>query len=291
MATQDFPNYFADAESDYSTADFIIYGVPYERCPSFRSGVYKAPGEIRKASWNFETYDIYTGVDISTLKIHDYGDLEVLKCTDSEMMSMVKGFHSSILQKQKFPIVIGGNHSITPALLCSYPDDIAVLMLDAHMDYRDSYEDSKYNHACALRRCVDHVGTKNVAVLGLRSAEHDEYIQATSDTIFSVDSYTIKKESITGAIAKIKQHFKGKKIYLSIDSDVFDPSIAPATGTPEPYGLTDFEVLEVIKAFSKDLVGFDIVEICPGYDFGQTSLLAAKIIRQVIGLVYTQQKK
>lgn len=291
MNTIDFPNYFADAEADFSNADFVIYGVGYQRCPSFRYGVDKASSEIRKASWNFETYDLHTGVDISTIKIHDYGDVDVLKCTDSEMIERVKQFNVSLLKKQKFPIVMGGNHAITSAIITSYPKDIAVLILDAHMDYRQQYEDSKYNHACVLRRCVDHVGTENVAMLGVRSAEHDEFKQATSDNIFFIDSFFIKKNGISKSIQQTQQYLKGKKIYLSIDSDVFDPSIAPATGTPEPYGLTDFEVLEIIKAFSKDLVGFDIVEICPGFDYGQTCLLAAKIIRQVIGLVSLNQKK
>ncbi|MFO7676973.1 MAG: agmatinase [Thermoplasmatota archaeon] len=289
MTPTDFPDYFADAESEITTADFVLYGVPYERYPSFRSGVAKAPLEIRKASWNFETFDIRTAVDIKDIAVHDYGDLGVGNLDDNEMISLVETFSSTLINKSKFPIAIGGSHSITPGIIQSFPRDTAVLFLDAHMDYRQSYEGSIYNHACALRRVVDHVGVDNVAMLGVRSVEYEEYVNAKKDKIFYQDSFLIQKYGIKKSIEQTKQYLEGKKIYITLDSDVIDPSFAPATGTPEPYGLTPFDIVEVIEAFSSDIIGFDLVEVCPGFDFGETSILAAKIIRQIIGLIWNKQ--
>ena len=280
-----FPDYFADSDSGFKDASFVIFGVPYWKNSSFRQGAEKAPKEIRQASWNFETFDMRTNVDLNDIKVHDYGNLDVNNIDSGKMVEKVMVFTSSLLKEKKFPIAIGGEHSITPGVVKAFSDDIAVLFLDAHMDFRESYEKDIYNHACALRRVADYVDMKNIAVLGIRSAEKEEFNDAKQVGLFYRDAFFIRKNKISEAIKDTKSYLRDKKIYLSLDIDVVDPSYAPGTSTPEPFGLTPFDIVEIIDAFSSQLIGFDVVEVCPPYDHGETALLSAKLIRSVIGAV------
>jgi len=281
-----FPNYFADAESSFDDAKLVIFGAPYDKTSSFRIGASKAPSEIRQASWNFETFNIKTGRDLREVKFHDYGDLEIKDDYPKDMVEKIRDFTSSLIKKNKFPIAIGGEHSITSGIIQAFPKDIAVLCLDAHLDFRQKYENEPYNHACTIRRIADHIDIKNIALLGVRSAEKEEFVEANNQGLLYIDSYTIKKIGIKKILDKIKEHLGNKKIYFSLDIDVFDISYAPGTSTPEPFGLTQWEVLEIIDFFSSQFIGFDIVEVCPSYDNGQTSILAAKIIRYIIESVF-----
>ena len=285
-----FPDYFADAEASFDEAEFVIFGIPYDKTSSFRRGASQAPKEIRHASWNFETYNIKTGIDLKDIKFHDYGDLNVKNDTLHTMVKKVHEFTSKLLSKNKFPVALGGEHSITPGIVQAFPKDIAVLSLDAHIDFRQEYENEQFNHACTTRRIADHIDIDNIALLGIRSAEKEEFEEAKKQGLFWIDSYIIRKKGIEEALYKVKKYLKNKKIYLTLDIDVLDPAYAPGTSTPEPFGLTPFDILECIESFSSQLIGFDIVEVCPPYDKGETSLLAAKLIRYVIERVWVNKK-
>jgi agmatinase len=282
----DFPDYFADAESSFDDASFIMFGVPFEKTSSFRHGADKAPYEVRQASWNFERYDLRTGINFEEILVHDYGDLDVQNLTSKEVFETTKTFTSTLLAKKKIPIAIGGDHSITPGIIAAFPKDIAVISLDAHMDFRQKYKNDIYNHACVIRRVADHIPLRNIAVIGIRSAEKEEYEQTQELGLFFHDAFTINKIGIGKSIQKIKTHLKGKQIYLTLDIDVVDPAYAPGTSTPEPLGLTPMDVLEIIEAFSPQLIGCDIVEVCPPYDHGQTAILAAKFIQTCISGIW-----
>lgn len=281
-----FPPYFADAETDYKHAQYIIYGIPYDATSTYRPGAQKAPTAIRQASWNFETYDLRTKKDLTDIPIHDYGDLNVKKLPTNKMLNHVTQFTKKILNDNKTPIAIGGEHSITQGILTAYPKDIAVLSLDAHIDYRQSYENNKNNHACVIKRLSEHININNIAVLGIRSAEKEELNNAQQHNLFYQDIYTIKKNGLQHTIQKTKKHLKNKPLYLTIDIDVLDPAYAPATSTPEPFGLTPFELIDIIEPFSTQITGFDIMEVCPPYDHGQTALLAAKLLRTIITIIH-----
>lgn len=277
-----FQDYFADAESSFDEAEFVIFGVPYDKTSSFRAGTSQAPKEIRQASWNFETFNFRTGFDLRDVKFHDYGDLDVKDKNPKEMIRKVQEFVSKILSNHKFPICIGGEHSITPGIVQAFSNDIAVLSLDAHIDFRQEYENENYNHACSSRRIADHVGIKNIAMLGIRSAEKEEFKEAKKLGLFYIDAFEIEKNGIKKALDRTKDYLRNKQIYLTVDMDVLDPAHAPGTSTPEPFGLSPFDVVKCIETFSSNLIGFDVVEVCPPYDKGQTALLAAKYIRYVI---------
>jgi agmatinase len=280
-----FPNYFADAESNFDEAKFVIFSVPYDKTSSFRIGASEAPDAIRHASWNFETFNLKTGNDLRDVKFHDHGNLDVKNDSPKEMVKKVKEFTSILISKNKFPIAIGGEHSITSGIVQAFPKDIAVLSLDAHIDFRQQYENEHNNHACAIRRIADHIDIKNIAVLGIRSAEKEEFEDAKKQNLFYIDAFEIKEAGIKKALDKTKKHLKNKQIYLTLDIDVIDITYAPGTSTPEPFGLTSFDILECIDYFSSQLVGFDVVEACPPYDKGQTALLAARFIRYIIDSV------
>jgi len=286
----DFPNYFADAESSFDDASFILFGVPFEKTSSFRHGADKAPHEVRQASWNFERYDLRTGINFEEILVHDYGDLDVQNLTSKEVFETTKTFTSTLLAKQKIPIAIGGDHSITPGIITAFPKDIAVISLDAHMDFRQNYKNDRYNHACVIRRVTDHIPLRNIAILGIRSAEKEEYEQAQEQGLFFRDAFTINKIGIEKSIQQTKTYLKEKQIYLTLDIDVVDPAYAPGTSTPEPFGLTPMDVLEIIEAFSPQLIGCDVVEVCPPYDHGQTAVLAAKLVQTCISGIWRNRE-
>ena len=268
-----FPNYFADAESDFDEAEFVIFGVPYDKTSSFRIGASKAPKEIRQASWNYETFNIKTGNDLRDKKFHDYGDLDVKNNKPKEMVKKVKDFTSKLLSENKFPIALGGEHSLTIGTVQAFPKDIAVLSLDAHIDFRQQYENNPFNHACITRRIADHIDKKNIAVLGIRSAEKEEFEEAKNLDIFFINAFEIKKSGFKNALDKTKKYLKNKKVYLSLDIDVLDIAYAPGTSTPEPFGLTPWDILECIEFFTPQLIGFDVVEVCPPFDNVRTAFI------------------
>ena len=279
-----FPNYFADAEAGFKESDYVIFGVPYDKTSSFRYGARKAPFEIRQASWNFESFHIDTKTDLTKIKVHDYGDVDVSDMESSEMVRVVEDFTMKIIKENKIPIAIGGEHSITSGIISALSknySNLNVVFLDAHLDFRDSYEGNKFNHACSLRRVADVVGIENVVNLGIRSAEKEEYESALEKKLYFVESQTIRSKGVSAVINEIKKRLSNN-LYLSLDFDVIDPSFAPAVSTPEPFGLTPYEVLELIRHLASRIVGFDIVEVCPPYDNGETSLLAAKMIRLAV---------
>ncbi len=277
-----FPDYFADADSNFNEAEFVIFGVPYDKTSSFRFGASEAPNEIRRASWNFETFDLKTGVDFREIKVHDYGNINVKNDSPETMVKKVREFTSMLIEKKKFIVALGGEHSITMGIIQALPKDIAVLSLDAHIDFRNKYENEPFNHACVLRRVAEKIDIRNIAVLGIRSAEKEEFEDAKKQNLFYIDSFTIREKGIKKALDEVKNHLNNKSVYLTLDIDVLDPSYAPGTSTPEPFGLTSFDILECIEMFSSQLIGFDLVEVCPSYDNGETALLAARFVKCVI---------
>lgn len=280
----DFSNYFADAEASFSSAEYIIFGIPYEHTSSFRHGADKAPTYIRQASWNFETYNIRTKTDLQDIKIHDYGDLPVQKLSPTDMKSFVSKFVSKLQRENKFGIALGGDHSITPGIVEALPKDTVILFLDAHLDYRQEYEDNPMNHACINKRITDHLPPTQIYVIGLRSAEKEEYHDAQHDKINIIDIHQLKENGFASEMKTLHDQLQNKSIYLTLDIDVLDPAFAPATSTPEPFGITPWELLLLLDLFSINLIGMDLVEVCPNYDHGQTALLAAKIIREMFAI-------
>jgi agmatinase len=259
--------------------------MPYDATSTFRKGAAYGPQEIRKASWNFETFNLNTGVDLGQLAIHDAGDIIEKGCSQQVLQKTVIQWTSKVIAQKKLPLVLGGEHSITSSIVQAFPKDIVVLALDAHLDFRQDYEGDPYNHACVLRRVSDHIPPSSIAVLGVRSAEQQEYKEAQNQQMFIQDAFTIHKKGWTSILQETQQIIGKKPVYLTIDIDVVDPCYAPGTSTPEPFGITPFDVIECIETFAAQIVGCDLVEVCPTFDHGQTALLAARFLRWILDAI------
>ena len=289
--------FFADADSNYSDADFVIFGAPFDGTSSFRKGSWLAPDAIREASYNFETYNPYFDIDLADIPFHDAGDVDIPSHNAEEVdipdnytveqaQAAVADMVTPILRDGKIPIMLGGEHSLTvPCVRGSMNqfNDLGVVVLDAHFDLRQEYEGQVNSHACVSRRIIEDI-TDNYISIGIRSGTKDEYSLARSRGITYYPADFVEDKGIPHVLAELSRHLEldASHLYLSLDMDVLDPAYAPALGTPEPFGLTDRQVLSLIRWLAPRSVGFDLVEIAPGFDNGNTALLGAKFVREFI---------
>jgi len=277
---------FADADASIEDAEFVLLGIPFDRTASFRPGARYAPNAIREASYNFETCLFEHGVDLRDIRVHDAGNLEEFATVDDMVLSAGMEI-GSIVSAGRFPIIMGGEHSVTIPAVRSF-EDIGVISIDAHLDFRDQYLGQRCSHACVTRRVADHLGLENVAVLGVRSISPEEM---EIEGPFVIDAFSILDEGIESAVKRAMEHIGKERIYLTLDIDGIDPAFAPATGTPEPFGLSAMDVKRCIDLLGTRLVGFDVVEVSPGYDSGNTAILAARLIREVMAVVWKNERR
>ena len=275
-------NIFAEANSDYKNAKYVICGVPFDSTSCFRRGSKDAPHEMRKNSYNFEKYNYFYDIDLEDVNIHDAGDLDVAENVD-DTLNMISVHARKYMKDGKIPIMLGGEHSLTLPFVkaCKEKyDDLAFVVLDAHMDMREEYEGEKNSHACISRHVFEDVTQKYVSI-GIRSGAREEYEYVRENNIRMFSAEDVFSMGIEKAMNEFRNHI-GEHVYLSIDMDAIDPAYAPALGTPEPYGLTPRDVRAVISCLAPHIVGLDLVEIAPAYDSGGTALLGAKLVRDFI---------
>jgi agmatinase len=298
MSTENNGNIlFADAEARYEDAEFVIFGVPFDGTSTHRKGSEYAPKAIRQESYNFESHILGYDIDLLTPPVmYDSGDIPELNTLDQMLKSVELSTHG-VLDDDKFPIIIGGEHSLTPAAIKAYTsgkhdklNDLAVIILDAHMDFRNQYLNLEHSHACTSRRVSELVGIENIIPLGVRSFSTEEKVDSEKLNLNYIKSFDILDKEIDTILQAILENLKPSvPIYLSLDMDVIDPAYAPGVGTPEPYGLTPLDMKKCIEILAPRMVGFDVVEVSPPYDNGNTSSLAAMLIRTVVAVVKTSQ--
>lgn len=272
---------FADAVAKYEEARIVVFGVPYDRTCSFRGGSRYAPRTIREASYNFETYMMDHQRDIRDVAVADVGDTPSFGAS-AEMVGGVTKMASDAVGAGKIPIALGGEHSLAPAVVRAFPRDIGVIGIDAHLDFRDRYLDDPWSHACSARRIADHVGVEHVVYIGVRSYSLEEREDLERLGLTYVSVFDVHEHGIKTATERALKAISRDKIYLTIDMDGVDPAYAPAVGNPEPFGLVPLQVKDVIGRLGPHLVGMDLNEVSPAWDFGQTSLLAARLVREAI---------
>ncbi len=280
---------------------YCFSGIPFDLTSSFRTGSRHGPAALREASYNFESYNPKYDVDLLDITLFDFGDIAESGTLDSlrpNIRMELEDRYSQFGLSHRFPIFLGGEHSLSPMVLDFLAphakreeEKIGVLYLDAHMDMRDEYLGLRGSHACAARRISEIVGIENIIPIGVRSwsKEEADFIEShESDGSFTYYQAHDVRDRVTDPIEEIaleKLLSNGcTKIYLSIDMDVFDPSIAPGVGNPEPGGLGYADVLDIADHASEYLCGMDLVETNPMYDQGITALLGAKIIREIIAM-------
>ena len=260
--------------------------VPFglEKTVSYGGGTKNGPKEIIKASHQVELYDEelnyepHKKIGIKTLKPFKI-DKNINKA-----LRKISLINENILNKKKFPLVLGGEHSITPGCIIPFTKkfkNICLLHFDAHADLRESYLGEKFSHASAIRRCLDY---KNVSLIsfGIRNISEGEipFLKKNSKRINIFWAKDKKKWNLN----TFKKMIKNKTVYLTFDVDGFDSSIMPATGTPEPGGLFWNESLEIIKIAAKNsnIVGADINELAPIKGFNSYNFLVAKLAYKIL---------
>ncbi|MEM0073171.1 MAG: agmatinase [Thermoplasmatales archaeon] len=273
---------FCDSIDSYDESKYVIFGVPFDSTVSFRSGEKLAPNEIRKASFNMESFSLYRAVDLKYSAIFDEGDLDEIHKSE-DMLDEVFSEVDKIVSDGKFPIMLGGEHSITLGAIRRLK--CRTVFIDAHTDFRDSYLGNKYSHACVARRVSEVIGKENIVSLGIRSVSPDE-MESGTQKFFS--SFEMRRD--LAPALKFLRDFAKYPVYLSIDFDGFDPAFAPGVGTPEPFGLDPVIIIDLIEAIGSNLVGIDLTEITPVYDNGNTSMLAARIIQEVVSFLEKSRK-
>lgn len=270
------------AHTPFEQAVFVVVPVPYDLTSTYQSGSRRGPASILEASANMELYDEELGREIYLAGIHTLSPLEVDARGPAEMVAAVRRNISLVLASGKIPVMLGGEHSISfgavQAMKEKYPR-ISVLQLDAHADLRDAYQGSPYSHAAVGRRIAE---VCPLVQAGIRSfsAEEAAFLLEGKVQTFSCDF--IRREK--GWQEKVCEYLSGD-VYVTIDLDVLDPAVMPATGTPEPDGLSWREVLGLCRELSRRcrIRGFDVVELAPIPGMVAPDFLAAKMIYRLMG--------
>jgi agmatinase len=266
---------------DPQTASIAVLPVPYDETSTWRKGADRGPRAIIEASRYLELYDIETDSEVCGRGIATLPEPK-LEQRPEAMVRQVEKAVSELLARDLFPVVLGGEHSVTAGAVAAFAgvyDDLSVLQLDAHTDLRETYEGSRYNHACVMARVRE---ICPILQVGIRSMDRSELANAIPGRVFYARDIVGEKSWIGGATQKLTPH-----VYITLDLDVFDPAYMPATGTPEPGGLDWYAVTALLSAVCKhrSVVGFDIVELCPEEN-PAPDFLAAKLTYKLLSYIF-----
>ena len=260
---------------DYNSSDIVMLGLPFDGTVSYRSGSRFAPEQIRLASWGLEEYSPRFNKELADCNFHDAGDLEFPLGNTKGSLDLIKDNVEQIYKDGKRVLGIGGEHLVTfpeiEAISKFYGNDLAIIHFDAHTDLREEYLGEELSHSAVIRLCSKIVGPQNIKQIGIRSGMKEEW------DFMGVNNTLAKQYSDLDSL-------KGKKVFVTVDLDVLDPSVMSGTGTPESGGMTFNELMgwfEYIKEF--DIVGADVVELAPDYDTsGCSTAVATKVIRELL---------
>ncbi len=284
-------NNFGDIEREFSAFEksrVIILPIPYEATTTYKKGTRGGPKAIITASQNMELYDEETDSEPYKIGIHTLKEFKEVFDNPQKMIKALADRAQGLFSLGKLVITLGGEHTITLGMvegLRREEKDFSILILDAHADLRNSYEGTKYSHACVTRRLIDKY---QIVQVGIRSFSQEEadFIKKKNLRLFYAKDIVGRKEWMKEAISRLSD-----KVYLSLDLDFLDPSIMPAVGTPEPGGLRWYETLEFLRLLTKErkILGMDVVELCPTPQDIPSSFTAAKLIYKLIAYLTTSQ--
>lgn len=275
-------------DTDYDKVKYVILPIPYDATTSYMPGTRFGPEAIIAASRMVELYDEELGFE--TYKEGIGTSLPVLISTEGPETTMrrIKEAAAQIISSGKFVVGIGGEHSITYPLVAALnktkKDNFGVLQFDAHSDFREEYEGSIFSHACVMRR----ISEMKIPVyqVGIRSISAEEIPSLKKEKVQTYMMKDIADKSAEIIATELVKNLP-KNIYITIDLDVLDPSIMPSTGTPEPGGMTWYQILKILRPviLSKNVVGMDFNELSPIPGFVAPNFLAAKLIYRLLGYV------
>jgi len=274
--------------------DVAFLGLPYDFAVGFRPGARFAPGALRRASGRFAPgpagfFDLETGgVLLRGVSLVDAGDVDPAQLEYRTSFERMTAAARELRRRATLPVFVGGDHSVSYPLLRAYDDveDFCVVQLDAHLDYSDDRNGTRYANSSPFRRAVEEVlGLKHIIVIGLRGLRtNPEAYRAAEVRGHTLVTARRVRTSLDEVLALLP---KDKKVYLSFDIDVLDPSLAPGTGSPEVEGLDYGEALALVGAAiqGNELIGLDVTEVAPNLDpSGLTSLVAARLLAEAVAL-------
>ena len=281
----------SEEDSLYAKAHAVIFPVPLERTTSYEHGTRNGPSAILAASRNMELYDDELGCEIyKEVGIATAPAIDTMDGTLDEVIAGIFTAQCGFFEDGKIPVALGGEHSLTPPLVKAAGkkhQNLSVLQIDAHADLRDEYQQNSHSHACAMRRVLEVCPAVQVGIRSLSVEEANAIPELKTKIYWARD---IIRAPIQGWIDKVLADLS-PNVYLTIDLDGFDPSIVPATGTPEPGGLDWYQVTSLIRAVAshKKIVGMDVVELLPQPGDHASDFLAAKLIYKSLGYIFCQK--
>lgn len=276
----DIPQEFCNKEK----SKIVILPIPYDGTSTWVKGSDKGPEALLDASANMELYDIETDTEVYLQGIYTAPAIKENKSPEA-MVAASEKEATKYLEQGKFLVTIGGEHSVSIGPISAHAKkygNLSVLQIDAHADLRDSYEGSKNNHACVMARAQD---LCPIVQVGIRSMDVDEKKRLDLNRVFWAHTIVDNDEWMDNAINLLTED-----VYLTIDLDGFDPSILPSTGTPEPGGMQWYPTLQFLRKLieRKNLVGFDIVELCPNPDEKSSDFLATKLLYKILSYKFAK---
>ena len=279
------PLNFGGLEPEFSTlerARAVVLPVPYDFSTTYQGGTRHGPRAILDASRNMELWDEEIGATYRQ-GLHTLSELEPTAQGPEAMAARVEQAVRWILDQDKLPVVLGGEHSLTAGAVRAAKQryrNLSVLQLDAHGDMRDMYLDSPYSHACVMRRVREVCPAASVGIRSL-SEEEAEHLKRHPAPMWSVRQLRALRGEYKPVLEALSD-----EVFVSFDLDALDPSIMPATGTPEPGGLDWYEAVDLLKAVAgrSRIVGFDVVELAPIPGQVASDFLAARLVYRLIGL-------
>ncbi len=274
--------------SDFETARAVILPVPYDGTTEWRSGTREGPQAIINASPYLELYDMELEQEIHEVGIHTLPALQPVLSSPEDMIHRVYTVARNLIEQDKFIVLLGGEHSLSLGIIRALKErhkHLSVLQLDAHADLRNEYLGTRYNNACVMRRALEYCPITQVGIRSL-SLEEKQFLDQNNMQPFYSPALTPDLSTISPILNSLSND-----IYISIDLDVFDPSIMSAVGTPEPGGMQWTEVLTMLKTIArqKHVVGFDLMELCPSEGSAACAFLVAKLAYKLIGYCLLQK--
>jgi agmatinase len=273
---------------DFSRARVVVLPVPLDRTTSYVAGTRNGPHEILVASSHMELWDEETQTDVHSIGICTLPEMEFPFATIDEVLGEIQRVAGELVSRGKFPVVLGGEHSITAPVVAAvasrYPG-LSVLQIDAHADLRAAFMGTPHNHACAMRRVLEHARATQVGIRSL-SPEEAAAVPALPTTIFYDHNMRHDADWVERVVDSLSD-----TVYITIDCDGLDPSIMPAVGTPEPGGLSWYELLTLLRRVieARQVVGCDLVELCPIPGMVAPNFLCAKLIYKILSYRFGQE--
>ncbi|MUV89935.1 agmatinase [Halapricum sp. CBA1109] len=257
---------FPGAVADTDDADYVVVGAPLDISTTYQPGTRFGPDRMRQLARSFEDYDHHTGAQFTDLGVADAGDVRPGDDA-AEYLTFLTGDIRD--RAPAVPLLLGGEHTVSIAGIRATDPDV-VVSLDAHLDLRDSFAGNPYSHATVMHHALD--VAEEVVVLGARAGSESEWDRATDPEVTVVEP---------SAVADWEPDFEDQDVYLTVDIDAADPSVAPGTGTLEPFGLDAATMRSVVRSVAPGAVGFDVVEV-NDRDDGQAAVLGAKLLRSFV---------